>query len=430
MGLLAANLPLLAAGMTAVVGVAVAALVSPGAFLAVAAVLSTAIPKAGWVVGGFPVPVLMLVLLAAALLLRWRADAAATRHGARLGVLALAWLGYRLVSLRLDGGSLGDALALAGWYGLPILLLLLGPATGSLRGEEGGRWQRGLEAGLLLACGFSILQQLVGIEQTAVPGITRAVGTDYSAKPLLFPGGTKIPSTYQNGNVLGVITGFFFLIAAERVLGGRGRPRDGVIMAATAVATILSGSRTVVIGLAIGLAVLVFRSGLNRRTIAVFVLGATVLLGLLQLSPALADRLLGTTASDPALTQRTTGWANTLRTMPVGELVAGGPVWAQRRADPGQAEGLVGAIQQVGVVGMGLFVGVFLAATSAPGLRRWRLILIPVAFSLLVDSAFLVFPTIFLPVARMFAPLRTDQATSAPAGEEHSPAAAAPAVAA
>ena len=406
-GLLAANLPLVAAGLTLVVGTAVAAIVSPGAFVAVAAVLSTAIPKAGYVVSGFPVPVMMPVLLVAALLLRWRADPA-PRHGTRLAVVALAWLAYRLISLRLDGGSLGDAMALAGWYGLPIVLLLIGPPLGSLRGRDGAGWRRRLETGLLLACGFSLVQQVFGLEQTVIPGVTRAVGTDYSAKPLLFPGGTKIPSTYQNGNVLGVITGFFFLVAAERVLGGRGRPRDGLVMAATAVATVLSGSRTVIIGLAIGLAVLVFRSGLNRRTIAVFVLGGAVLVTVLQLSPALADRLIGTKASDPALAQRTAGWSNILRTTPVAELLTGGPVWAQRRLDPGQAEGLIGAVQQVGVIGMTLFAGIFVAATSAPGMRRWRLVLIPVAVSFVVDSAYLVFPTMFLPIARMFAPLRPD----------------------
>ena len=43
----------------------------------------------------------------------------------------------------------------------------------------------------LVACGFSVVQQLLGIEQTAVPGITRAVGVDYSAKPLLFAGAAR-----------------------------------------------------------------------------------------------------------------------------------------------------------------------------------------------------------------------------------------------
>jgi len=416
-GVLAAVLPLAAAALTALVAIGAAAIASPGGFVAMTALLSTAIPKAGYVIAGFPLPVMMLALFPAALLLRWRTDPTAFRRlGTRLAVVALAWLAYRLLILRLDGGTLGDTLALAGWYGLPILLLLVGPALGSLRGEEGARWVSRLETGLLVACGFSLVQQLLGINQTAIPGITRAVGTDYSLKPLLFVGGTKIPSTYQNGNVLGVITGFFFMIAAERVLGGRGRSRDGLVMAATAVATMLSGSRTAFFGLVIGMAVLVLRSGLNRRTIAVFVLAGVALFGVIQLSPALADRLLGTKTSDPALAQRTTGWQSVLRVTPVSELVAGGPVWAQHRADPGQAEGLVGAIQQVGIVGMGLLFGTFLAATNAPEHRRWRLILIPVVLSLVIDSAYLVFPTFFIPVVRMYAPLRPD-----PAAPEVSP---------
>jgi hypothetical protein len=408
-GLLVPDLPLIAAGLTTMLAITIAALASPGGFITMAALLSTAIPKAGFVIGGFPLPVMMFVLLVAGLLLRWHTYAPVIqRRGSRLGVAALAWLVYRLILMHLDGGGLGDMLALAGWYGLPVGLLLVGPALGALRGERGEQWVAYLEAGLLIACGFSVVQQLGGIERTALPGVTRAVGADYSVKPLLFAGGSKIPSTYQNGNILGVITAFFFLTAAERVLGGKGRRQDLLIMTSTAVASVLSGSRTILIGLAVGLVVLVLRSGLNRRTVVVVLLAASAFVGVLQVSPALYHRLIGTKASDPALADRSVVWKKVLRSTSVAELLAGGPDWAQRNLDPGLAEGMVGATQQVGVIGMVLFLGTFWAATNGPELRRWRVVLIPVAVSLAVDSAYLVFPTIFLPIARMFAPLRPD----------------------
>jgi hypothetical protein len=403
-GLLAAATPQVAGGLVAAVAVLTVAVASPLAFILTSALLTTAIPKAGFLVNGLPLPLMMFVLLLAALMLRAYAAPSGT-HGRRLAVAALAWLGFRLVATHLDGGSAADVLALAGWFGLPLLMLVVGPDLGAVRGDEGRRWVRRLETGVLVACGFSLVQQVWGIGTTTIPGVTRAVGADYSAKPLEFEGGSKIPSTYQNGNVLGVITAFFFLVAAERVLGGRGTRRDGLIMALTAVASVLSGSRTVVIGLALGLVVLIFRSGLNRRTIAVCMLVAAALVTVLQLSPALSARLAGTRASDPSLAVRTVVWEDILQNTSISELLVGGPVWAQHRLEPGLAEGVVGAVQQVGVVGMALFVGVLLSATNAPSVRRWRLLLIPVAVSFAVDSAYLVFPTMFIPLARMFAPL-------------------------
>jgi len=420
-GVLAAVVPQVAAGLVALLAVSAAAISSPTTFVLLAALLTTAIPKAGFLVHGLPLPLMMFVLLSAAVMLRAHADPSPARGG-RLAAAALAWLVFRLVTIRLDGGSAADALALAGWYGLPLLLLMVGPRCGALRGDHGRRWVARLEAGVLVACAFSLVQQVWGIGRTAVPGVTRAVGADYSVKPLEFAGGSKIPSTYQNGNVLGVVTAFFFLVAAERILDGRGTRRDRLLLAGTAVASVLSGSRTVVIGLALGIVVLILRSGVNRRTIAVCLLVGAALFGVLRASPALSARLVGTRASDPSLAVRTVVWGKILRTTSVPELLAGGPDWAQHKVDPGLAEGLVGAVQQVGLVGMGLFLGVLVAATNAPEHRRWRLILLPIAVSLAVDSAYLVFPTLFIPLARMFAPLHPDPA--APADDEAPVAAA------
>jgi len=366
-----------------------------------AAFLSSAVPKAGVVVGGLPLPVMMFVLMVTAVMLRGR-----TRRernpGRRLALMAILWLIFRMVALYLNGGTLANVAALAGWYGLPVLLLLVGPALGSLPLTIGKKWISGLENGILLACSFSLVQQFLGLERTALPGITRAVGVDYSTKPLAFEGGSKIPSTYQNGNILGAVTAMFFLVATDHVLRGRATRRDKFLMGATAVATILSGSRTAVIGLGLGLAILMVRAGLRRKTLAI-VAGCVLVVGLtLQLSPALSRRLTGTSASDPALNVRTDIWSAVLDQTSVLDFLVGGSAWAYPLEPPGLAEGMIGAVQQVGIIGMTLFVVVFWTATSPPHLRRWRLYLIPIGISLAVDSAYLVFPTLFLPIARMF----------------------------
>lgn len=396
--------PLVTTGVTGAVTLALLASASTPAFLAIVGFLTASVPKAGFILGGLPLPVMLFVLLGGAVLLRQRA-AGASHRGTRLAALALVWLVYRLMALYFDGGALRDVAALAGWYGLPVVLLMLGPPLGSLRRPTSDTWTRSLEVGVLFACGFSVVQQLAGIDRTAVPGITRAVGADYSSKPLLFEGGSKIPSTYQNGNILGVITATFFIISADHVLRGKGTRRDFVMMAATAVATLLSGSRTAVIGLAFGLVVLLFRSGLRRQTVTIAGLASAVAVVTLYLSPALSNRLVGTKASDPALAQRTEIWSRFLDTSTLRELVTGGSAWARPLAPGGLADGLLGGVQQVGLIGMGLFLGLFLLATSPAHLRRWRLLMLPVAVSFAVDSAYLVFPTLFLPLARMFAPI-------------------------
>lgn len=394
---------------------AVTALVVTGIFYAVAqpltivtatALLVTTFPKAGVIVGGLPLPAMMFMLFAAIPFLRQHRRAVA-RPTDWFAILALAWLALRLVMMTFDGGSAADAFALVGWYGLPVLLVLVGPAVGSLAGEVAGRWTAGMELGVIAASTFAFVQFRLGIERTAVPGLTRAIGADYTRKPLQFAGGEKMPSTYQNGNVLGVVTAVFCLIAADRFLRGEHTRRDGVVLVATAAATVLSGSRTTIAGLILGLAVLVARSKVSHRTAGVAVALGLAMAAVLAFSPALSERLVGTRSNDPNLTFRTTSWAKVLRESPVRELVAGSASWVQDSPKLGQVEGALGMVQQVGLVGVGLLVAVVVAATSAPGARRWRILLIPLAISVLVDSAYLVFPTLFVPVARMFAPLES-----------------------
>jgi len=401
--LLLVRSPLLISGFAAVASFMTFAITSPASFIASVAFLSAAVPKAGFLVGNLPVPLMMFVLLAGAFMLRQSGKS----HGAgiRLIILSLLWLGYRLLALCLYGGTLTDIAALAGWYGLPLVLLMVGPAAGSLRGRTCYTWNRWLETGILMACLFGVLQKLAGLERTAVPGVTRAVGSDYSSKPLTFAGGSKIPSTYQNGNILGVVTGVFFLISALRVLSGRGSRRDHLIMAATATATLLSGSRTSVIGMALGLGVLMVRSGLRRQTIAIFALCTVVVGFTLYLSPALSDRLIGTSVSDPALAQRTVIWSHVLSSTSFPEFLTGGAEWANPSDSSNLADGFIGIVQQVGIIGLALLIGVFVVITKPPLLRKWRLLLLPLVVSLAADSAYLVFPTLFLPIARMFAPI-------------------------
>jgi hypothetical protein len=202
-----------------------------------------------------------------------------------------------------------------------------------------------------------------------------------------------------------VVTAVFFLIAVRRFLTGRAGTRDRIMLVATTIASVLSGSRTIIAGMALGLVLLAIRSGLRPRLVRALVVAGLSMLAVLHFSPALSDRLLGTTAEDPALAVRSVVWSDVLDKTDPGELAVGGSAWVDSDPPVGKAEGALGAVQQVGFVGMALFAAAVLSATGDRALRVWWVLLVPVAVSLAVDSAYLVFPTLFIPLARMFAPL-------------------------
>lgn len=66
---------------------------------------------------------------------------------------------------------------------------------------------------LILTSGFSIIQYIFGIEKTMIEGITIALGETYEGKPIgilsEIDSAIKMPSTYQNGNGVGV----FYVLA-------------------------------------------------------------------------------------------------------------------------------------------------------------------------------------------------------------------------
>ncbi len=405
LGVPVALAPALGVGSAALVCVAIWMFVAPTTFLAATAFLMAAVPKAGWRVNEFPFPVLMIPLFAAAFALRARTPGRhllASTVETMLVVFAGAWLCLRLLVLKGAGIPASALLALIGWYALPLALLVIGPRLGSVRGSLGRLWGRAIEAGVLFACFFAVIQRIFGLERTAVPGVTIAWGDSYENKPLIFgPAGIKTPSTYQNGNLLGVVTGIFFLVAVDRILRGTAHRRDYVLATATAVASLLSGSRTVVVGIFVGFVLLVLRSRVTGRTVKVVAIPALVLLLVLQVAPSFSQRY-SLRGSTDITAGRARQWSTLLETTSPTEAILGSSDWTEGAAN--LAEGMFGIVQQVGLVGVALVGGLFWLATAPSHARRWRLLLIPLAVSVLIDSAYYAFPTLFLPIARMFAP--------------------------
>lgn len=172
------------------------------------------------------------------------------------------------------------------------------------------------------------------------------------------------------------------------------------------VASLLSGSRTVVLGIFVGFVLLVLKSRVTGRTVKVVAIPALVLLVVLQVAPSFSQRY-SFSASTDITAGRAQQWSALLKTTSPTELLLGSTEWTEGAAN--LAEGMFGILQQVGLVGAGLVIGLVWAATAQPHARRWRLLLIPLAVSVLIDSAYYAFPTMFLPFARMFAPPDPDE---------------------
>ena len=74
---------------------------------------------------------------------------------------------------------------------------------------------------LIVVGGFSILQKIVGLEKSMIPGLTYAWGGTYSDKPIGYDSITgvalKMPSTYQNGNGSGIFCSVAILYLMKNI---------------------------------------------------------------------------------------------------------------------------------------------------------------------------------------------------------------------
>jgi hypothetical protein len=391
------------------------------------AMLVSAVPKAGIKYGSFPFPLFLFILVIVAGFLY-----ASSQHGrpasAPLGFL-LGWIFIRVVMITGNSAPLGSVVTVVAWATIPIVFIYLGSARPS--GPLVSAWGKGLEIGVVVASLFAMVQNVVGIPATTIPGVTIALGDSYASKNLqLFNTSgdvvaSKIPGTYQNGNVLGAALAFFFVAALYRILRQGPSRRDWILFLASGAAIVLSGSRTAIIAAIVPLFWMVLSNPRTRLR------GIAVLGGLLiafqflvpLLVPQLSSRLQISNLLSSGGAGRTALWRQGLETSSYRDLLLGSShTWFSASAAPGSglSEGWFGIVQQIGFLGVALIVAVAWRCTSQPSLRPWRLPLLALAVAATLDTSYLVFPTLFLGAARMLAPWDlSDQATPLDTGERH-----------
>lgn len=355
-----------------------------------------AVPKSGVRVGGFPIPFLLVALVAVGSVSCLLASAPLTMSpsACMLGV----WAFYRVLAVAVAGGTPSNIAALIGWYLLPIVCAAGVLAAYGVRQRRD--LVRGLESGFAAACLFALAQRLVGVGHLSVPGLTIALHDSYGDK---YNGlgslGSKIPSTYQGGNNYGIMCAVFLFHYLAQSADGLSRTtraarRRLALFSALALGGLfLSGSRTAELGAALGYGLyLLIRTPRVRTKYSVVALLVGASVTFVVLDPAVFRRMF---TFDPTGSGRTIAWSQLLHHDSLS-LVFGATEWSVNRGT--LVEGVLGACQQVGVLGVALLVIVYWRYLRRHGSPRWWLVGVPLALSFCIDSTYLVFPTLFIPL--------------------------------
>ncbi|PZO60585.1 MAG: hypothetical protein DI639_03750 [Leifsonia xyli] len=379
--------PALGVALTVVILSAIWAARQPRRVAVTLAFLTALFPKAGLKIGDFPLPVFLFGLVAAVIL------AVLTRprkpHSPIAVVLLILWLAFVVSrAIVLAGASLSGALAFAAWTAGPVFILFI--ATMSTDVQQ--QFVRAVEIGFVCSVGYGAIQLFGGVEGTAVPGLTYAFGDDLTEKNNVIysetgPDYSKIPSTYQNGNIYGLVAAGMFALALNRVVRQHGSRFDFVLLAASCAAIALSGSRTAIVA-AVAVAIVVFlSSGRVGRKLSIVMVVSAVAAAIVTLQPGLVDRYSIDDVLDSGGAGRTEMWRAALATTPLGDYWLGAPT------DPG-LEGWLGLVLRLGLLGIALLVAI--VAVLVRGRTELRLPLLVLAVGAILDSSYLLFPTWFL----------------------------------
>lgn len=278
-----------------------------------------ALPKAGTYVGEVPVTVASLVVMAYATYHFLYPGyppimAEASRRFTRVH-LVVVWI--LTLSLLVNLSRLTVA-------GLTTWLLLVASPLAFHAGLRVRHPRRALAVVLIATVavgGYALVQNLVGVEEVAVPGITHVNGENLiEDNPIRTPSGTlKSPSTYHNGNLAAA---FLLLGLGCALVAPRLRRELRTLAALAALAAVVgvgvSLARAAALGIVVAVLVALMPSlrppWLGRRTArvtAVLFIGAGILLGGYILTGSetfLVERFVSDSIHDPTGAGRTLGY--------------------------------------------------------------------------------------------------------------------------
>lgn len=351
--------------------------------------LTAAFPKAGIKVGTFPFPVFLFGLIIAVLLLSRIASRRDTPPHLWLALYGfLGWIAIRALVFVPAGVS--SVAAFVAWSALPVVVLSL---STRLIGVPAA-FRKSMEAGFIVAVGYGCLQLAFGVEQVAVAGLTYAFGDDLRTKNnVIFSDDgdiSKIPSTYQNGNIFGVIAAVFLILALIRLTRSSWGRLDIAILPASVIAIALSGSRTAILGAILAGGIVIVSSGTIGTKLRILLgVGAVGALAIAS-QPGLLARYSLSALLESGGAGRSDLWAETFSRLRITDLLFGTPQYQL-------VEGWLGLFLQLGLIGISLLVTVVIFLVERRPLFGFAVLILAVAA--FFDSTYFVFPTWFIPAA-------------------------------
>ena len=374
----------------------------------VLAFLTAAFPKAGIKLDGFPFPVFLFGLLFAMVLIAMKKKIVNHTALATLAtVLFIFWALFRAAIFASSG--IGTVAAFLAWSAIPLVMLYLATRIQ----DNMFSFRRSIEKGFLLAVGYAMLQFAFSIEATAIPGLTYALGDDLTQKHNVIYGGdgdySKIPSTYQNGNIFGLVAAAFLALAIQRIIRRAGTPMDTLVLLASGAAIAVSGSRTAIVASVLAIALLFLVTGVLKTKVRVVIILGLAVSAVVAFQPQLLDRYSLANLQESGGAGRSDMWALALSNLTPLEHWFGSETFIL-------TEGWLGVVMQIGVIGIILMcVAIAFLLKRRPGFGIAVFVLL---IGVVIDSSYRFFPTWFLVAALAAAsPIQSPISESAKARE-------------
>lgn len=388
--------------------------------------ITMAFPKAGMQIAGLPLT--LNLLLAVYVVIRHPNQTLLTiQHVKRYAACYAIMLFFGMTTIALstvNGISLFEL--------SQIIIILISPLTMvSVSRISRDTLTKIVIAALLIINIYAIIQFILGVFNTAIPGLTYTYGQDLADKTNGYNVSgvaNKIPSTYQVGNSLGIFNALAIsYLLSDIKVQQIWKVAKNIALFSGLIGLMLCGSRSIQIPFCLILLFLLFhyiqQAPRRQKTLALASVGigslifVTVLATQQQLAQHFWNRLIKQTLNDPTAAGRTTQWAdgfNTLYHMPFSRVLYL-LLFGQMPDLHISAEGLPKYLFTLGLVSTVAFYGGLLVLIrycwKQPNRRTIALGLFCVFFAFCVDQSYFYPPNLmntYIFVATCFIPQRAE----------------------
>lgn len=370
-----------------------------------------AFPKAGLELAGLPLT-LNLILLACVILINPNSCVRAMRKFRDFGFVYFVLCFFVLITIMLGLASGSSAFQLS-----QMIVVLVSPLAGvAVIRVKPELFFKLVCVALIVVNVYGMVQFVVGISEATIPGLTLTYGQDIETKNIGYSTATdsanKIPSTYQNGNSLGIFNVLAVsCLLSPLVLQIWQKTRIAAILCGL-IGLLLCGSRSVLIPFVLLLILLIreflrqLPTGKRKTAKTILTVGGVLLIVVLVFQRTIIEqfwtRNVLQTVNDPTAAGRTNQWASSFNNLVSfdGKQLLRLFLFGKDPSMPVGGEGLPAFFFMFGIFATVLFYGGLLLVASRcwhhRGGRTVALGLLCVVFAFCVDTTYLYPPNLMM----------------------------------